>query len=1018
MVESSLNKPARYEPRTAVTPGGCGYVELWETESDQTGSLVWKLMPQKNNPVLILARVIDGKLLITVDQAARVGVYDIAGCREITSKEFHSRVPTGAVLDQSKGLLLMALQAVDDPNRSLLVIDIRTLEIKNRIQLPDNILLTGLKVINDDEVVFYFPTGSIGGPDVRDGLLRVNFRYNTRLSQYFSSSPTGRFSVPPMAVCPDKNVGIRPCYEQIEIIKKAGEKHYLAKAILFELDTCRVIRKITLHEFHPDHVFEDDDPDAALSYLESPAASEEQLEVRDEFLERIDSFTFCHTEDAFWVGFQHGTVRKISLEGNYLSPRIAHPGDPTYSTDDPFLRTGFDNPVSITADDRTITFGVPAITCDLSKMDLQSNSELIILSAAEILAPFIDEGPESQKEFSWTLIGMDNPEDGTSFQTALEKLVHLTGNINGIRDGKLLRFRFRSRQGVLSEADFFKVAGGLTNCLPAMSRFVQQLCDHEASLWYDAELPAGFYAMQSLVFSDKRQLKLLLNYLGSVVDGKYEGSAITQLVNDVINQYGLNHDTLDILLTFAVFQSEPGLDLLQELLKSQMFQTFSEEPANLSYFRNHSLFKSLLEDYFQLLLPGEDTLFEAIEAEDQDWVREILRDDIDLNIIHPDFECSPLELAFELENQEMMRLLIEHGADIERLNIDTLSKIFLQRSTPLSPEESRNINSAVEILNRRKEAIQDQISKIEYQNMLSYTVSDAQLGEMIALKGRLEELNRELRFARLGLDRTGRKPLMLSSIQDNSSGEYQEIDSEASREFSRDSGYFEADLKAATVVVGDLHDKSDLMGAFEQLIDLSHKLDELIVDDRLRFSFKDSQRVMHEKQFYESLNLTSNMAEKLAEFLENVIDGASLELWYDEDTQACMYGLQSLVLFERQYLGLFIRYLKSSISNPDHENRYPTELVFAAIAQYGWCNETLELLAVRTITCASRSAMDELRIQLKKGGLKEYLQDPEQLDTFLQYLQKEAGETETEEIKTICDMISRHSKPPSNNALS
>ena len=1017
MSEPSLNRHARYEPRTAITPGGCGYVELWQTGGDQSGTLVWKFMPRKNNPALILVRIINGQHLITVDEAARVGVYDIADRQEIASKEFHSRVPAGAVLEQTEGLLLLALQAAQDSNRSLLVIDPRTLEIHNRVQLPDNILLTGLKVSHDEEVVFYFPTGSISSPDVRDGLLRVNFRYNTRLSQYFSSSPTGRFSVPPMAVCPDRNVGIRPCYERIEIIQEAGEKRYLAKAILFELDTCKVIRKITLREFQPGHVFEDDDPDTALSYLEAPAASEEQIEVRDEFLERIDSFAFCHGEDAFWVGFQHGTIRKISLAGDYLSPLIGHPGDPACTPEDIFHPTGFDNPVSIT-DGNRITFGVPSVTFDPSKLDLQSDSELIILSPAEILAPFIDTGPESEKQFSWTIVWMDNPEDESSFQTALEQLVHLTGNIDEIRDGNLLRFKFCSRQGDLSEEEFFNITGGISGSLPAMNRFIQHLCDFEDSLWYDSELPAGFYAIRTLVLADENQLRLLGNYLGSVVSGKYEGNTISLLVNDVINRYGLTHSTIGVLLTFAVFQTEPGLDLLQELLKSQIFQTFFEEPENLSYFRNHSLFKSLLEDYFQLLLPGEDALFEAVEVEDRDQVEQILQDDIDLNIIHPDFGCSALELAFELENREIIQLLIEHGADIDCLNIDSLTKIILQRSTPLSPDESRNIRRAVENLNTRKEVLQDRISKIEYRNMLSYAVSDAQLGEMVALKRQLEDINRELRFARLGLDKTGRNPLTTQSVPDSTSIEYQAVHSDSSHEFILDSGYFEEDLDAATVVIGNLNDELDLMGAFEQLIKLSQKLDELIVDDRLRFLIKDSQRVMSEKQFYESLNLTPGTSEKLAEFLKNVIDRAPGELWYDDDTQACMYALQSLVLFDRQYIGLFIQYLKSGIFNPEHEKLHPTELVFDVIDQYGWCHESLELLAVRTIVCGSDYAMDEFRIQLKKGGLKEFLQDPTQFDIFLQYLQKEAGEKKAEQVKTICDMIRPPGKPSSNPALS
>ncbi len=49
-------------------------------------------------------------------------------------------------------------------------------------------------------------------------------------------------------------------------------------------------------------------------------------------------------------------------------------------------------------------------------------------------------------------------------------------------------------------------------------------------------------------------------------------------------------------------------------------------------------------------------------------------------------------------------------------------------------------------------------------------------------------------------------------------------------------------------------------------------------------------------------------------------------------------------------------------------------------------------------------------------GAFKFLQDPDQFDTFLQYLQKEAGVEESEEIKTITNMISRQSQPPSDIA--
>ena len=52
-----------------------------------------------------------------------------------------------------------------------------------------------------------------------------------------------------------------------------------------------------------------------------------------------------------------------------------------------------------------------------------------------------------------------------------------------------------------------------------------------------------------------------------------------------------------------------------------------------------------------------------IEAE----VETILQDDIDLSTSHPDIEYLPLELALDLEDWDIIRFVIEQGADSERL---------------------------------------------------------------------------------------------------------------------------------------------------------------------------------------------------------------------------------------------------------------------------------------------------------------------------------------------------------------
>lgn len=984
-----------FSVKTAITSGGCGYVEIRDVSSLDSSCLFWKLMPKKNNPPLVLATMISDRLLVTVDEKARIGVYDILAKKEVVSKELHSKEPAGACLTKGLNQLLVALYPENTRHKLVLTIDIDLLEIRNEIRLSDKALLNHLAVLNDEELVVYFAPGGGFGKEARDGLHKISFKQNLIQSYYFSRFPTGNFSTPPIEFRAEKNTGIRPCFDRIEIKTcPDGKKRYYCKVQVFDPKNCKEVRKITVREFFPEHVFEDNDPTVALSYLELPAASDDYVDARDEFMERIDALAFCHTEDTFWVGFQHGLIRKISIDGTYKSPFIAHPGDPRYQKDDPYYRTGFDTPVSISENDRYVTFGKPEITIDLEKLDLNSEQSIIVLKSGDLVAPPKPFGAEAEKEFSWNTIEMVDFEQSESFEKALGEVVRLSGDIDNARDGGLLRFRFTCHEESLSEKEFFHTLSKYPEQVINLRKFINNISEYETPLWYDEITPAGIFALRTLSLSDRQYVKDVCHYISKAVDSAVEYEEPGKLIDDLIIQYGWNKETIDLILTRATFQAEKGLDQLQQYMSIDEFKNYLEIPANLNYFRSHNLFQSLAEDYFRILMPLEDSLFEAIEAENAVMVQEIIEKGADIEVKHPDFEISPLGLAFELENREIINLLIKGGAEVDNLDLDDFIKIVLRRDTSLSQEEKRLIANTLDRLQRKREVIQDAISKIEYNHILSFSIGEKQVESLETLNKELEGTNIEIRFAKLGLNRTGDKPLEVSS----------EKGFDSKNSFISDTSYFEEDLKAATIIVEDLNEKESQAEAIDQLIFLSNNVRDIIVNQRLRFSFKDMNRTVDEKTFFEIVRLDDFLAGKLAGFIQNIIDQVSNELWYNDEVQACMYAVQSLVLFDKKYINLFIDYLKSDLINGDHEKLFPTELVFDCVEQYGWSNETLELIAARTISCKSACGIDEFRIQLKKGGLKEYLQDEERLEYFYQCLLKETDQEDNETVKTIHKM--------------
>ncbi|MCP4749642.1 MAG: ankyrin repeat domain-containing protein [Proteobacteria bacterium] len=997
----------KYKLETAITPGGCGYIKVWnsEAESGNRHGLIWTFMPKSNNSELVLAEMISENALVAVDRNATISLHDVLERNEINSKECFGKQPVGALVADENQTLLVGLTPKNGGDSVLLVIDMPTLNIQAEIQLSDKAQPHTLCYLDDGVVLMVFQPGGAMGGNTRDGFYKINYRQNIINSFCFSSSPSGDLSIPPILFCPEKGIGIRPCYDKIEVSRRSETIRYLAKVQLFSLDDAKEIRTITVREFLPEHVFEDDDPETALSYLELPAASEDYTETRDEFLERIDSFAVCRTEDAFWVAFQHGLIRKISFDGRDRSPLIAHPGDVRYQRDDPYYRTHFDTPISISEDDKTIVFGKPCTAFSTDNVDLNVDREIIVLPPSEsVLQPRFS--TQEEDDFSWVTIPLGDFGQMESFEKALDSMLQLSSDIEAIRDGKLLRFRFACGDTIVPERSFFEELSKYPDTMPTVGKYIRNLCHYGAPLWYDETTVAGVFALRVLVLSDKMSVKDLIAYLSSgIIDAREEYEEPGRLMEEVVSYYGWSRDLVDAILTRAVFQTDKGLDQLQAYLKTGEFQAYMVNPDHLKYFRNHTLFKSLSEDYFQMLMPLEDELFEAIEDEDLEMVEDIVEKGAELEARHPDFQATPLELAFERENRKIISLLIKAGATTDGLDIDDFAKVVLQRETAFTKDEKENVRITLEALYRKRDTIQDQISKIEFNHMLSFSIGEDRLRSLEELNSKLDETNREIRYAKIGLSKTGEGPLedFRQSIQYKKTV-MGRLDRETG-EFIRDNSYFEENPKAATVVVEDFGKNGSFDDAMEQLAELSRSPDRLIVGDRLRFTFKDKHLEMDEKTFFERLPMTHDTAERLRIIFANIVGGVSGELWYDDEIQAGMYAMKSLVLYDKKYIADFIEYLKSGIINYENETLYPTELIFDVLEKFGWCDETLRLIVARAVNCGGRYGSDEFRLQVKKGGLREYLQNGKHFDLFHALLLQEAGEDDPEKIELLCKMV-------------
>jgi len=942
-------------------------------------------MPENNNPAIEFAEIIDSKTLLSIDKKATICFFDLQAKAEWEKIELNASQLWGAVTCESKTAGVIAYSSVKDTHVTIASFDLNSGKILATHNCLNINRVNTLSNYGESQVIAYIPAGGLNSPDSRDGFAQIDLISGKTTYIALTPSPSGNFSDPPVLFCPDLGIGIRPSYENIEI--KTGEAGtlYSAKIMVFDLETGEKKRLIAARDFLATDVFEDDDPGYALSCFELSPHADEYKDVRDEFMERFDSFAYSQKDKSIWITFQHGLLRRLSLDGQKRLPLIAHPGDNVNKTSSRYFLTGFDTPLKLSPDESFVTFGSPPATIDASIGDFDSDEEIIEIQWENCADTGQDSSDEGFKDFSWNHLNIESADRVESLQQTLEQLVCLSKEADAIRDGHLLRFKFHCHNRIISEDTFFGMVAEHHQLLDLIKEYVENLILFDKPLWFNDDFPTAFFAVRQLVFSEKSYLPVLVSYLGSLVDSQKEKEEPGQLIDQVIEKYGWCQDTVNLILTRAYFQNERGIEQLQRYLDSPEFKQFFSQPENKTYFKNHTLYLSLVEENFSILLPLEDSLFNAVESEDTAKVREALTLMPDLSIIHPDFDLTALELAFEVNNREIINLLISAGAEVKGAGYLTLKELIQVLNETASPNEEL-VQQQLDDLHRRKFTLQNEINQIEYNHMLNLQLNDKQINRLSQLNLEYKEIETKIKYANLGLynfdlDKKGESDLQTSPPLSN-------MWQHNSDNFIDSNSQFEAELKVAAVYITNFEEEGQ-KDAFLQIDRLLDKFENLIYEEILRFGFNHSTGTFSEIDYFGRIKLTPISADLLEQTAKKLMKTATGPLWYSETTPCFFHAIQCLVLSDKRFIRVLISYLKSQLVESGNEPLCVSELVFDLYDHFDWCDETISLAAFRFACQYSPNAAYETRIQIKKGGLGDYLKETTHYNTFLSVLRQE-----------------------------
>jgi hypothetical protein len=989
-----------YEIQIAQTEGGCGVVFIFQNDNPTP---IDSFQISRSGHPIILADFIDQETVIAIDKGGYCALYHRPRYKIVQTSQLATLPIESALLLKSKQQIVILIGEQFSTQKALQILDIPTFKKQQKLILPAAADLNRIWQVSEHQFAIYFQPGGSLDQEPGDGFYLADIKSQTLSSICFNYPSSCIYGPSPLDISLQHQIGVRPRFDQIKLESVNGHIHCPIRVQFFHPLKGVELGVITVRNLSSEHIFEDTNPETALANLSLPSSFEEYQETRDEVLDRITDIKICDNEPAFWIGFQHGLIRKISLDGKIKSPLLAHPGDKKHQ-DTPFIRTNCDNPITLSTQEEIITFGHPKVSVKLSTIDLSQNKDIVILKNTNLN----HQNKTRHKilnELSWFIQAVDSIKEADQLIKGFNEIVNCLDNKQFLGDGNIFRFCFKDQNSELSEEMFFHQIKINPIIAKQYVKYINLILETKQKRYYRAEIPAGYFAIKSLVLHDIQYLLLFNQYLSStLINISEDAELLSSLTKIIYQKYGWKKETIDLLLTNAYFQPGSGMDQFINYWQSDGFRKQIKTAGLFDYLTNHSIFQSLANEYFSAINPYEEALFSAIEKDDFKSVSDILKcKKPQIELKHPEFSCTALALAIQLENQQIIDILIEHGAEVDSLDQGDLLYIIAKKNNAFTDQERQVIKITIETLNEEKQILFEQLSKIQYDELLSIAIGKEQINQIKYLENRIQALSTEIRFAELGLDRTGTE-----SLFDNYCAPYQKQNTSA-KPYITEEVFFDEKFQKSIIVVEDLNNYLSQSEALDQLIALTKNgyQDLITSNQRLLFYFRDINQEWSEAEFYEHIKIDIVLAEKLDQFMANLIQYARSALWCDDEMQTGMYAISALTLFDKKYINRLIEYIKSNLIHHDYEKAYPSELVYDLLDEYDWCPEILKLVTIRAINHGGEFAEDEFRILLKKGGLNLYLQAAESFQLCMDLIIWES-ENDEQVIQKYSDLIQQY----------
>lgn len=532
-----------------IEQDGINHVKVLKPAVNNSKQLIRSFSLHGDNEPIIFKEFYTASKFVIINWNGWLRAYDLETQERIFETQLGGSVDTRAVFSPDKTMLYVAYNK--DYNPMLAAFPLADLSKATVRELPENVYSGHLQMRRDGRLLMYFNNEEYtSGEDEWIHGYMVYDPYTSHFERFeMPYAQRDAFEAKAPVIHVDKNIGVMPYWGDLEIEKsEMGGPLFIYKIMVFDLNDFNIQQILPVRAFSASQLacYESECDEMAEIFQERTSESEYD-EAFISFCHELYSIVFDKNDDAVWLCWRGGIVRKVGLDGTVspllVTTAVQGENNQEFSFFHAFLKHLEDGFLILEEGKK---YKMP-----LADVDLTSDKEYIPVTLSVLDEKIITSDPATEEQFQAekgkVVIVVDDLNQAESLLHALDQMAILIEDIPALGYGDKLAFLVKDTAGLtMDDCKFFKNAQPIPGAPEKIKKVVDNFIRYERAdrLYIDSEETALCYAVYELASSSPAYIETALRYL-SVIDEDHDVFNTETLIPMLMEVYkGTEHEAV------------------------------------------------------------------------------------------------------------------------------------------------------------------------------------------------------------------------------------------------------------------------------------------------------------------------------------------------------------------------------------------------------------------------------------------------------------------------------------------